>query len=234
MNNILMKHYLRFFLGAILTLLFSTNSFAQGFEGTVSIEVNVTMWGGQPIPVTMSSKGAKSVMEMSMPMMGSMKMYIDRLAGKMITVMGQSGMEAPLNSETFKVTKTDNSTVKATGEKKDINGHHCELYTLTSREGVTDLWVTGDLPKSMIEMIKVSFKAGMQSFANGKAGGTASAFDEMTAKGLLPIRIEMKNDGKSIATISLTGYEEKKIDNSIFVVPSDVKITSNSEMGGGQ
>lgn len=219
-----MKHLISFFLFAAFIGVTSLTTLAHGFEGVISMQAIVAQIGDQAIPITISTRGEKTLMEMSIPM-GTMKIIMDRAAGKMTTIMGQNGMQRDINSGTKKNRKSDHDDTKvvATGEKKVIKGHNCELYIVTFKDGESDMWVTSEMPATMLEAMKSSFTGGMQALS-ARGGSAGGGFEEIFKKGLVPVQVEMKKDGKVNATITVLSFEQKKLDDSVFEVPADVQI----------
>jgi hypothetical protein len=235
MNDIFMKRHTRFFLGAALVLLFSANGFAQMFEGVITMEITSPKMKKSMTLIT-SMKGDKSMAEMQMPQ-GSMKIYTDQASGKITTVMEsmKMGMEMDMNVMAKSVSKDDPPKVEATGEKKIISGHSCELYRLTAHDNKqSNWWMTGDLPRSILNSLREIYKNSKGSLPGGNAGTGAVAIEKMFQKGLAPIEIDMLKDGKAESSITFIKYEQKHIDDSIFVIASDIKIQPMPAKGGGQ
>ena len=232
-----MKYLSRFFLGATLTFFVSANSFAQAFEGTISMEVSAASFGDKPIPMSMSTKGEKSLIQIEIPQ-GNMAMYIDRASNKMTMVMAaqKMGMEMDMKKMEEMAKKSDDeSSVKETDQKKTINGYNCELYIVTSeKSGVSNWWMTKDLPKSMIAALRNAFKNGGLGMSRGRKGGISHEIEELFEKGWLPIRMETIKDGKAESTVTFVKYEQKKLDDSIFILPSDITIMQMPAGMGGQ
>jgi hypothetical protein len=232
-----MKHFTRFFLSAVFVALCSFNVFAEGFEGILTMNITSAKME-KPMTMMITTKGEKSVVSMEMPQ-GAMKMYVDHSTGKMVTVMEsmKMGMEMDLK-KMEEMTKNSEAApkIEATNEKKVINGHNCELYRITSAKGdVSNMWMTDDLPKSLLNTMQSAFKNGLDGGMRGqKNNATTAAMKSLFEKGLVPIQIESLHDGKVETTITFIKYEQKKLDDSIFIVPSDIKIRQMpSFMGGG-
>ena len=195
---------------------------AQPFEGTVTWETSVPMLGDQKLVMSVSMKGDKSLSSTDIPNMGSMKTYFDKSTNKTIVVqeaqkMGteidMDQMDAAMGSKKF-------SDPKATGKKETIKGLASEEYTSTLGEGMEfDLWVTKEMPKDITNAINRSMESSMQ------LGGTKNeAFKQLFNKGYTPVRITIKKDGDVQATIEFSKVEPKKIDDKIFIIPSDITI----------
>ncbi len=231
-----MKYFSRFFLGAAVMLFVSTSVFAQAFEGVISMEISSSSSGEKPIPMSISTKGKKSLIQIEAPQ-GSMAMYMDRESEKTTMVMEaqKMGMEMDMKKiEEMAKSSDQKSSVKETDEKKMINGYNCELYTVTSEKGSTsNWWMTKDLPKSMIQALKSAFKNGSMGLSRGRKSGSNHEIEELFEKGLLPIRMESIKDGKFESTVSFLKYEQKKLDDSIFIVPADINIMQMPAGMGG-
>lgn len=230
-----MKNLFRFFSGGIIAILLCTTGFAQMFEGVITMEITSPKMEKAMIIVT-SIKGGNSMAEMQMPQ-GSMKMYTNQASGKMTTVMEsvKMGMEMDMKVKTKSVSKDAPPKVEATGEKKVISGHSCELYRLTAHDGrQSNWWMTDDIPKSILNSLREIYKNSKGAVPGGNAGTGAVAIEKMFQRGLAPIAIEMLKDGKPETTITFIKYEKKHLDDSIFVIASDIKIQPMPSMGGGQ
>lgn len=232
-----MKYLLRFSSGALVALLISVNSFAQAFEGVITMEVSASSFGEKSIPMSISTKGEKSVIQIEVPQ-GNMAMYMDRASDKMTMVMAaqKMGMKMDVKKiEEMAKKSDDESSVKETDQKKTINGYNCELYIVTSKKsGGSNWWMTKDLPKSMTQALKSAFKNGAMGLSRGQKGGSNHEIEELFEKGWLPIRMEMKKDGNTENTVTFIKYEQKKLDDSIFIVPTDINIMQMPAGMGGQ
>ena len=122
--------------------------------------------------------------------------------------------------------------ITATGEKKAISGHDCERYTIITHKGdSSDWWMTKDVPKGLMKSLRAAIEKGMSGGMRGQGrseiGGSVEA---MFKKGMMPMQIVSKQ-----ATVTFISFEERKLDDSIFVIPSDITIQEMpSGMGGGR
>ena len=232
-----MKFLFRFCIVTLSVFLVSASSFAQSFEGTISMEVSSQSMGDKPIPMTISTKGDKSAIQIDAPQ-GSMTMIMDRSTDKMTMIMAaqKMGMEMDMKKMEEKAGKSESkSEVKETDERKMINGYNCRLFIVTSEKaGASNWWMTKDLPKSMISALKSAYKHGSMGMMRGKSTNNHE-IEELFEKGWLPIRMEMNKDGKSESSLTFLKYEQKSLDDSIFAIPTDIKIMQMpAGMGGGQ
>ena len=229
-----MKLHKSLFLAAIITLLLISNASAQMFEGMIMMEITSPKFD-KPMTMTISTKGDHSMFVMQMPQ-GNINLYIDKASQKITMVMAamNMGMEMPM-------TKPDKSTagaapkVEEIGDKQMINGHSCELYRVTAQNGnQSNWWVTDDLPKSLLNSMKGVYNNSGSAMRSTKGSAPGSeAIEAMFNKGLMPIRVEMLKDGKPATTMTFVKYEQKHLDDSVFIVPSDIKIQQMPAGMGG-
>jgi len=213
-------------LSALLAFFFTNVSFAQTFEGTITMEISSAKLQ-QPMTMVISTKGEKSATEMQTSQ-GSMKMYFDKTEGKMTTVIGKMGIQMDIKEamDKAKEKKKDalSSKVTATGEKQVINGHTCELYIVTAKDSNrSNWWMTADLPKSLLNSLHNIYNNSARAPLGARSGSPGmEAIGEMFKKGLVPIKVEILKEGKPETTMSFVSYEQKHLDNSVFEIPKDV------------
>jgi hypothetical protein len=227
-----MKSISRFMFAVALMLLPSLVS-AQGFEGTMTMQMTIPQLGGSPIPMEIAMKGDKSVSTMSNPMAGEMKVYSDLKAMKTVMVMGKMGYEIDMNKKNPNAANADETQAPvATGQKKTINGYACELFTSKPKEGELEMWMTLDFPKEITSSIGRSFTGSMGGMRANKGAGE-NAFAGLILKGYAPVQINMKKDGETMATIEFVKYEKKSLSDALFVIPTDVNVQPMPDMQGG-
>ena len=236
LNLSIMKQFIRVCLLAMVGVLLNMTANAQGFEGVITMQMEVPQLGPDKVPMVVTSKGDKSVMEMTVPQQGTMSVYTNRATKKMVMVMAamKMGFEIDMNKPGI-AAKADEvkQMPKATGQKKMIAGYNCELYTLDPKDGSqVEMWMTGDLPKTL-SMAVGSAIGGLGTMNKGGAGngGASGGFDDILAKGLVPIEFDAKSDGKVMATIQFVKYEQKSIADSFMEVPSGINIQQMPDMG---
>jgi hypothetical protein len=231
-----MKQRIGFILSAAIILLLSANSFAQGFEGIIKMEMTSPKMGDSKMTMTTYIKGDKSMTEMNMPQ-GSMKVYMDQKTHKSIMVMEAMKMGMEMNTaDAQEIAKKHYDTaasaikVEETSERKAISGHSCQLFRVTMSNGdQSNWWMTNEVPKSVMASLKNLYNNG---WGKKKVGPNSEAIEAMFKKGLAPIQIETVRDGKSEATITFVQYEQKDIENSMFKIADDIKIQQMPAMGG--
>ena len=209
---------------------------AQAFEGEITMQMNSPMLGPQKIDILYAIKGAKVLQTGDDPKQGKIDIYTDTKAGTQIIVQEaqKQGMEIDqaMIDSAMKSMKMPVLVPKQTGKKEKIAGYNCELYTImidSSQE--MDLWLTKDFPKNVAEGIKNCTEAGMKS-----TGMKSDALMDLFNKGYAQVRMEVKQAGVTQFTNQFVKAEPKKLDDSLFIIPSDIKVTKfdpNNPPGGG-
>ena len=218
---------------AMVGMVLAISANAQNFEGVITMQMIVPQLGADKVPMVITSKAEKSVMEMTIPNQGTMMMYTNRATQKMVMVMAamKMGYEIDLKKaeQAAAASNANPSIPKATGQKKTINGFNCELYTMSPKDGSeVEMWLTGDLPKSLSSAVGGAI-SGMNKMNAG--GNSSKAFEEILSKGLVPIEFDAKTAGQVVATIQFVKYEQKPIADSYFVVPSDISVQPMPDRG---
>jgi hypothetical protein len=218
------------FLSISLLLLFSANSFAQKFEGVFTMEVSSIKMPNKTTTMVVSTKGDKLLTSME-TQRGNIKMLTDLAANKYTMIMEsmKMGMEMPMNTTKKTSTDTTHPTIVQTGDTKTISGHSCQLYKVTIHDQQSNWWMTGDVPLSILIALKSLYGNSAMSRIESPR---SEAIEDMFKKGLFPIQVETINDGKTVSTYTFIKYEEKHLDDSIFEIPSDIKIQQMPAMGG--
>ncbi len=234
-----MNQIIRFFAAVLVVFAVSSAVQAQPFEGTITLQVTAPQLGNKPMEVMTSMKGDKAVTEMNGPM-GSMKVYIGVRPGKIVQVM--SGMKMGMQMDVPPSSANDSLMAPvpvATGQHQTIAGYDCELYLIPMRDTSVKMkaWMTTGAAKMVMDGLRSAFTR------SGRAmpGPMSSAFGKMFQKGLVPIKVESPMPDGSVSTVVFEKYETKSLDDSIFEIPSDIKINDMGAgmmgrpgMGGGQ
>jgi hypothetical protein len=225
----------------MIAILLSGSASAQLVEGVMVSELTSPKMETK-MTMTTWIKGDKSVVEMDSKM-GKMKMFTDQTAGTMTMVMEAQKMGMVMDmkkmAETEKKMTSGDSippVVKATGEKQTISGHICERYSITNHKGdQSSWWMTDDVPQSLITAIRSAYD-NRNGMSRGKThSALGSELEKLFRRGLVPIRIESNKDGKTESTFTFIKFEKRSIDDSVFIVPSDIKIMQMpAGMSGGQ
>lgn len=183
-------------------------------------------------------KGKKSETEMDLGAMGLMKTYSDGDAKKTYTVIGATKMGyvadmADPDLKKMAEKQLDSLELRPTGQKATIAGHAAEEYLLTGikTRGISadlSIWVTADFPKELQETF-------LHSLTNnpGQDPKQTKALKQLTDKGLVPVRVVMKKDGEVAMSMDFVKYEQKSLDDALFVPPADVKFNPMPKMPGG-
>ncbi len=213
---------------------------AQSFEGTVTWTMTFPIGGDDdPHPMIINIKGQKTETEMEMGAMGSMKSYSDGKKSYGLSIMGgmKNGfvMDMPSDSATNAMSQKQLGDVdlKPTGKKETIAGHPAEEYVLTgvNMKGMIfdmSIWAAADFPKSFQEILYNSMKN-----SPGQDSKQTKAMKQFADKGLVPVRMVMKKDGEVAVTTEFVKYEQKSLDDALFIPPTDVTFKPIPKMGGG-
>ncbi len=209
----------RFFLLfiSLITFCFVPSTFAQsGFEGTLTYVIKTEK--GQKQTMEYSVKGKKVRMDMDIPgVPASMKPAIifDNDTNTMYTVINQlkSYMAIPMDSLTDKSSKYDNSEKPVkTGKTKMIAGVKCEEWKIKDNKEETILWNAPHFGNFI-------FGRGSGFFGGDRPPEWAS---ELIKNGFFPFQIISKDPGGNVVmTMEVTHVDRKKLDASLFKVPSD-------------
>lgn len=221
------------FLFAVL-FLYGSSTFAQGWEGTLEMTMKVPQMGDDPIPMVMNIKGDKIHTTMEMGPVGTMEMFIDNGAKKMVQVMRsmKMGMEIDMKqTEEISQTTANTPVPVATGKKDKINGYDCELYTCKVEKMDMEMWMTKSLPTDIVTSLAKSMSSVTSS---GAASGAKNSFEDLAKKGLFAIRTVIKEGETVQMQNDIIKFEAKSIPDSEFIIPADINIQKMdpSMMGG--
>ena len=197
---------------------------AQGFEGTITMQMTSPMLGNQKIEMISMVKGNKVLQTADDPKQGKIDIYTDTKTGTQIIVMEaqRQGMQIDqaVMDDAVKKMHMPILIPKATGKKQKIAGYNCELYTITiDTVQQMDIWLTKDLPKDISAAIKDCTEAGMKT-----TGVRSEALMALFQNGYAQVKMEMKYQGMTQLANEFASAEPKKLDDSIFVIPTDIKI----------
>ncbi len=203
------------------------------FEGTITWSMTIPQLGDdEKHPVVINVKGGKTETESEMGAMGAVKSYSDDSAKKVYMVMGamKSGYVMDMDDPALKKanqSQTDSLDLTPSGKKETIAGHPSEEYLLKGLKNsqAVSIWVTGDFPKSMVETFYHSMNK------PGQDPKQTKAFRALADKGLVPIRVVVTKDGEVFLTMEFVKYEQKSLDDALFVPPADVKFSAPPQMG---
>lgn len=197
---------------------------AQTFEGEITMQMSSPMMGNQKIDMMYSVKGDKVVQTADDPKVGKITAYTDTKTGTVVIVQEayKKGMEIDQATmdEALKGMNMPILIPVPTGKTEKIAGYNCELYTIvidTAQE--MSLWLTKDLPPGLLRAIGNCTEAGMKN-----TGVKSDALMTLLRSGYAQVRMEMKYKGITQLTNEFVKAEAKKLDNSIFTVPSDVTV----------
>jgi hypothetical protein len=213
-----MKNILHFTIILFLVVLYS-NTQAQNFEGQIKMKMELqdappeldAMKSMFESTITVDVKNEKSRTTMSNAVTGNMviisdpkknevTLLMDMMGEKTAVVYGMNEYKSEKNGEVETNLKT-----KKTGETKSIAGHKCEkvIATITTTDGSAEMevWCALDIQNVNTEM---SDYPGM------------------------PLEYTILTEGLKMHFIT-TEIANKKIEDSIFSIPSDYKIKTDEE-----
>lgn len=210
------KHFIPFCITLIL-MCFASLTYAQsGFEGTLTYVIKTEQ--GQTQSMEYSVKGNKVRMDMDIPgVPASMKPAIifDNDTNTMYTVINQlkSYMAIPMDSLKDEKNKfNDSEKPVKTGKTKMIAGVKCEEWKIKDKKEETILWNAPHFGNFI-------FGRGSGFFGGDRPPDWA---DELIKNGFFPFQIINKDpQGNVVMTMEVTHVDRKKLDASLFKVPSD-------------
>lgn len=191
---------------------------AQSFEGTV--EVSHSLHSG--LISTFHIKNGQAVMEAEGPAMNDgMRTIIDPSTGayRIITTTGVQTQvmtynlnDPSLAGETPDVNAEGLSSVKSTGETKEIRGYQCEKYLVTRDGDMAEVWVAPSL--SGLDITRYMTGTSLRREGKFLILGEVEGF-------VMEIHGTDKRSGKPY-TVANT-VKEGKVDDGKFVIPAEAK-----------
>jgi hypothetical protein len=199
----------------------------SGFNGTITWAITIAQLGDdEKHDMKVNIKGDRTETETDLGAMGMVKSFNDPVAKKNYVVMGES------KSGFFRDIPTDSAikasaltlNLKSTGHKDTIAGRISEEYTFKDGPADVSIWASGGFPKSLLDR--------SQSVAQ-QDNVIPNALKELSKKGLFPVKVVISQQGDVAATMEYVKYEEKNLDDALFVPPVDVKFGPMPQAGGG-
>jgi hypothetical protein len=208
------------------------------FEGTITWNMSIPQMGDDDKhPMVINVKGQKLESELDMGAMGAYKTYIDLMQKKGYLVMGamKNGYIIDMPTDSNVIKNSGNLTdAKPTGKTETIAGHSATEYLLKGikAKGMTvdmSIWVASDFPKD----VQNALTNGLMHGSGGEDSKESNAMRQFAAQGLVPVRVTASTGGEVAMTMDFVKYEQKSLDDSLFVPPTDVKFGPMPKMGGG-
>jgi len=114
-----------------------------------------------------------------------------------------------------------------TGNKKTIHDMEAEEYKATKGPLETTMWLSQNDKVKAFDVVRDAV------LGRGSAGG--GGLDEVFAMmrpvaGKIPVKTEVKMNGKLFAKAEMTDITEEKVDDAIFEIPKDYTIVKDSAM----
>lgn len=218
---------------------------SSDFEGVIAMQMSHA--GPKPIEMTYFVKGERARVETDMGEnpMGKMAMLWDMPNSKMTMLMPKMKMYRTIDvkemSEEMKAhqDKSKDSEVEfpkltATGKTETIAGHTCEHYLMGDKQEI-DMCVAkglgyfgmGNQAGGMAAMKNLIFSPKMLAQA-----ATHPEWVKLLEGGAFPLKMTVSSEGKPAMTMEAKKVEAKKLDDSLFTVPSDYKEMKMPNMPG--
>ena len=197
---------------------------AQGFEGEITMQMSSPTMGDQKIKMIYMVKGDNVLQTADDPKNGKVLIYTDTKTGSQTIVMEaqKHGMQIDqsLMEDAIKKMRMPVLLPKASEKKQKIAGYNCELYTITiDSTQEMDIWLTKDFPKDISLAIRKCTELGMKN-----TGVKSDALIDLFKSGYAQVRMEMKIKGVTQLTNEFAKADSEKLDDAIFIIPSDIKI----------
>ncbi|MDP4197991.1 MAG: DUF4412 domain-containing protein [Bacteroidota bacterium] len=210
-------------LASLLTLLvMSPLVRAQApFEGTATWSLSIPQMDDEKHEMTINMKADKVETDLDLGAQGGIKTYLDRANKKVYIVMSamKSGMVMDMPNDSVIKSKTEDIEVKSTGQKETVAGHIAEEYQIHAKSGEISMWMSADFPQNVRDAFHRAMGAQHQDPA------ASHAMEQLAAKGLVPVKMVVKNGGEIAAAMELVKLEPKKLDDSVFETPKDIKFS---------
>jgi hypothetical protein len=181
-----------------------TGAQGQGFEGVVTFQTpeghNLRYYAGHSkVRMEMSAQGH------------DMTMLIDPATRVMDMVMPQQQMymEMPLSHlNVDSIAESKHAKATKTGKTDVVAGHPCEYWKVQGENGETaDVCLASDLGTFF-------------AFRNPMQRGAAPAWEGLGGENRFPLKVLANKNGKVETVLEATSIEQKKLDPSLFSIPS--------------
>lgn len=213
-----MKTFIQFKL-ILMLVIFSSNISAQYLEGKISMTVTASnlppemeaMKSMFETSITIYSKGNKSRLETTQPMVGEMIVLSDFDKKQSIVCMNLLGDKVAVVSELEvqeddKDNETDNGTFVLGDKTKMICGYKCKnaIWKKTENDATTE----------------------MEVWYNTEIANTSAEFSTLPG---MPMEYTMSM-GEIKLNYLVTSIEKTKVDDSKFIVPEGYRMTTEAEL----
>ncbi len=214
------------FLGFVLAFTIPALHAQKAFEGTVTWTVSIPRMGDEKHDMKVNVKGDRTETETNLGAVGIMKTYSDPASRKTYMIMGSSptGMFKEFPTDSAIKANLTTLVLTPTGQKATIAGHKAEEYTFTDGPASISMWASNGFPKALRD----------QAQAVGQQDDVMpSALKQLAKKGLFPVKVVISQQGEVAATMEFVKFEESKLDDALFVAPTDVKYNPIPTRSGG-
>jgi hypothetical protein len=138
----------------------------------------------------------------------------------------KAGRVTDLQSDSSLKASESGVVLKPTGKKDTVAGHTASEYTFKDAGGDVSVSACSGFPK-------ILSKLGDQLMRDQQDGKMQGALNQLSKMGLFPVKVVVSKDGEEQLSMEFVKYEEKKLDDALFVAPTDIKYQSQPQMGGG-
>lgn len=172
--------------------------YSQSFEGVIEFKIespgiDESMKSMMPKKTTSFIKDQKVRTEMDNPMTGKSITIVDNEQKKVFQLMNMGGAKKCIVIDIDDEDENKESEINKLEETKEIAGYTCKKVEIIQDENITIAWVTDEI----------------QAPANRKFNEKLDGF---------PLSYEVENNGITMI-MTATNIEEKRVNNSKFVVP---------------
>jgi hypothetical protein len=194
----------------------------KSFEGTVTFQASGEREGDNTFVYSM--KGSRVRFEpqsAQMPMF--MIMDLEDKVMRMVMTGQNMYMEVPIPEADGEDAPVSKNAPVNTGRTDEVAGRKCEIWTMTEDGRSYEMCVARDMGM---------FMQGGNPMARGRNAPPAWQ-RELRKGGFFPLRVAQVTGSGSKAVLVATKIEEKRLDDSMFAVPSGMqKMTMPPGMGG--
>ncbi len=184
----------------------STKNGAESGKVTLAVKndlVAFTAGAGQQMVLNIGTGDFQSVMNQ-----GNQKTLVKMNLSVFSGFMDLPAFFGPFSSY-LKTGKSEGTSIEATAETKTINGYKCKKWIVKDKESVTTLWVTQDIPFSLVPLMDVL--------------KSAEGIDP-ALKNSFPIQGTTKNTATNETTSFNVAVEKKAIEDKVFEFPADLLV----------
>lgn len=191
----------------------------EPFEGTIHFTLKTPLLDEDEHDVAVNWKKGNSEAEVDAGMQGKIRIIKDDKAKKQYFIMEE--MKMGMVSDLSQVPVPDDSKdldMKPTGKHETIAGHVAEEYVVNVKDaGDMHIWLSKDFPQEVFECF-------MQTASIAGGASQTKIFQQIKQNHQVCVRMIAKFGGKEVFKLEFVKLERKKVDDKIFVVPTDINL----------